>query len=165
MKGEPPAEAPAAIPKALVKPPAPAPRPKAAAVSEVQPKSLPAVKRTESMVEHDKVSKAVQESLNRAVTADLATPPPRAHRSSDPGTGSLADAVQESACERESDIEDEDPQCDPEAAEMARLKRENHARFMRFSRSLKSTVAAFWDACIAVFKTCSGVRLRDRMMS
>ena len=38
--------------------------------------------------------------------------------------------------------DDDDPQNDAEAVELARIKRANHARFMWFSRSLKSDLAS-----------------------
>lgn len=50
--------------------------------------------------------------------------------------------MHDSASEGQDASEDDDPQDDDAAIEKARLQRENHARYMRFSRSLKSSLDA-----------------------
>lgn len=73
---------------------------------------------------HDMLAMAVHQSLGRASTSDL--------------------QAEENAEQNASGGEDGgDPQEDPVEAEKARLKRVAHARYMRFSRSLKSGLPGF----------------------
>ena len=112
---------------------------------------------------------AVDASLKRKVTQQhlpspgpspkLASPPPSsliasptnsgsptilgsADRTSS-NTGSADKSVSDTPPNADDVVDDpDDPQMDEEAAKVQRLKRENHNRYMRFSRSLKSVLAA-----------------------
>lgn len=99
------------------------------------------------------VAKAVKQSLARGVTGDMeddggakllkaktkAKPAPTLKKDvpAKPA-GESKTAKKDAECG--SDDVSDDPQADPEAAEKVRLKKAHHARFMRFSRSLKSTL-------------------------
>ena len=102
------------------------------------------VKRSNSALDrrHNKVAEAVHSSLARSVTAKLG---PSAEEEMDADEDAEEDA-------EEKDLKKDDPQSDRAAVEAARIKRVNHARFMRFSRSIKSCWAA--SICESVRSCC-----------
>lgn len=120
------------------------------------------IKRSESDVAHSSLAKAVTGSLTRGVTADISGTGDKKDKEVS-SSGKLVktkttDHGKKDTCDAsQGEPEDnEDSEIDEAAVEKARLKRVNHARFMRFSRSLKSAWAAFdsrranlfWDSMI-----------------
>lgn len=105
-----------------------------------------AAKEEDNAEDHTKVAKAVQQSLNRSGTADASQLKTPARKGDTDGGGASSKPphpppAEKGCAEPEEEEDSSDPQADPEALERARLKRVNHARFMRFSRSLKSALA------------------------
>ncbi|CAK8988834.1 unnamed protein product, partial [Durusdinium trenchii] len=109
-----------------------------------QPRQQPdQVAKAEVGSETPRTAKAVQECLKRASTADILHKTPKTGSTTTPSTaprhGSDEPCSPESQNSRaESDEESADEEEWAKKAAQARAKREAHARFMRFSRSLKS---------------------------
>lgn len=130
-----------------------APKPKVRASAqdaEVDPKPALKVPKVEvkadpsTTPEHNALATAVQESLRRGSTMDI-TPhvgsaAPAKHKAAKadaPSTAAPGGSDHDDAAD-----DDDDPQTDPKAEELARRKRAAHARYMRFSRSVNSCLAA-----------------------
>ena len=114
-----------------------------------QPRQQPdQVAKAEVGGETPRTAKAVQECLKRASTAEILHKTPKTGSTTTPSTaprhGSDEPCSPESQNSRaESDEESADEEEWAKKAAQAKAKRQAHARFMRFSRSLKSIWAKF----------------------
>lgn len=118
--------------------------------------------KVEHTTRHSKVAVAVQESIRRGATTEIPTPPSDAKAAAKQKAASPKDdAGKHAKCITKSkgspkkhgstpapatppsdsgEDDPDDPQNDPDAVEKERLRKACHARFMRFSRSLKSVL-------------------------